>query len=136
MILVDSTVWIDFFNGRITPQTDYLGDNITNQPILVGDIILGEVLQGFQNDTHFEKALLALGKFQQVSLITPELAVQSARNYRVLRSMGITVRKTIDCFIATYCLVNRHDLLHSDKDFDAFEQYMGLQVIHPEYSGR
>ena len=132
MILVDSTVWIDFFNGRITPQTDYLGDNIANQPILVGDIILGEVLQGFQNETHFEKALLALGKFQQVSLVTPELAVQSARNYRFLRTMGITVRKTIDCFIATYCIVKRHDLLHLDKDFDAFEQYLGLRVIHPE----
>jgi predicted nucleic acid-binding protein len=132
MLLVDSTVWIDFFNGRITPQTDYLVGTISNQPILVGDIILGEVLQGFQKETHFEKALLALGKFQQVSLLSPELAVQSAGNYRVLRAMGITVRKTIDCFIATYCIVKRHDLLHSGKDFDAFEQHLGLRVIHPK----
>jgi predicted nucleic acid-binding protein len=132
MILVDSTVWIDFFNGRITPQTDFLAAKIANQPILVGDIILAEVLQGFQNETHFEKALHAFSRFQQVSLVTPELAVQSARNYRVLRTKGITVRKTIDCLIATFCIVKEHDLLHSDKDFDPFEQQLGLRVIHPK----
>ena len=132
MILVDSTVWIDFFNGRITPQTDYLADMIANQPILVGDIILGEVLQGFKNEMHFEKALHALVRFQQISLVTPELAVQSARNYRALRTIGITVRKTIDCFIATFCIVKEHDFLHSDKDFDSFEQHLGLRVIHPK----
>jgi predicted nucleic acid-binding protein len=132
MILVDSTVWIDFFNGRITPQTDYLADMIANQPILVGDIILGEILQGFKNEMHCEKALDALVRFQQVSLVTPELAVQSARYYRALRTRGITVRKTIDCFIATFCIVMEHDLLHSDKDFDSFEQHLGLRVIHPK----
>jgi len=132
MILVDSTVWIDFFNGQITPQTDFLADMIVSQPILVGDLILGEVLQGFQNETHFEKALNAFGKFQQVSLVTPELAVQSAINYRVLRTKGFTVQKTIDCLIATFCIVKEHDLLHSDKDFDLFEQHLGLRVIHPK----
>lgn len=131
MILVDSMVWIDFFNGRVTPQTDFLADVIVNQPILVGDIILGEVLQGFQNETHFERALHAFGRFQQVSILTPEIGIQSARNYRTLRTMGITIRKTIDCFIATFCIINGHELLHADRDFDPFEQHLGLRVIHP-----
>lgn len=131
MILVDSTVWIDFFNGRVTPETDFLADVIANQPILVGDIILGEVLQGFQNETNFERALHAFGRFQQVSILTPEIAIQSARNSRTLRTMGITIRKTIDCFIATFCIINGHELLYADRDFDPFEQHLGLRVIHP-----
>jgi predicted nucleic acid-binding protein len=131
MLLVDSTVWVDYFNGVITPQTDYLHDVLAGQPILVGDLILAEVLQGFRKDTDFEKARHLLGKFTQVSLVSPELAVQAARNYRALRQKGVTVRKTIDSLIATYCIEGGHDLLHNDSDFDGYEDHLGLRVIRP-----
>ena len=132
MLLVDSTVWIDYFNGQANPHTDYLDRELNEQMILVGDLILAEVLQGFRPETDFEQAHQSLGNFQQVSLVSPTLAVQSARNYRNLRSQGVTVRKTIDCLIATYCIENNHALLHTDRDFDGFEQFLGLQVIHPD----
>jgi predicted nucleic acid-binding protein len=100
-------------------------------PILIGDLILAELLQGFRNDPDFEKARRVLGKFIQESMLNPVLAVQSARNYRFLRQKGVTVRKTIDSLIATFCIENDHQLLHNDSDFDAYEEYLGLQVIHP-----
>jgi hypothetical protein len=131
MILVDSSVWIDYFNGNTTPQTEALERLLGVQPLLVGDIILGEVLQGFGSDAEFEQALLAFGHFEQVSLLTPALAVQSARNSRTLRRLGITVRKTIDIFIATYCIEHRDSLLHSDQDFLPFEQHLGMKVHYP-----
>ena len=129
MILVDSSVWIDFFNGQVTPQTEALNRLLGVQPLLVGDIILAEVLQGFRSDADFEQARQALQRFQQVRLLSPSLAVQSARNYRTLRKQGITVRKTIDCIIATYCIENGHELLHSDSDFDPFETALDLAVV-------
>ena len=104
MLLVDSSVWIDYFNGVVTPQTDALHAAMAQREILVGDIILAEVLQGFRHDADFEAAKRALGRFRQVSMFDPDLAVQSARHYRTLRKLGITVRKTIDCFIATYAI--------------------------------
>jgi predicted nucleic acid-binding protein len=132
MILVDSTVWIDYFNGRITTETDYLHQILGDDEIVVGDIILGEVLQGFRSDQDFEAAYQALSTFDQVNIVDASLAVQSAHNYRFLRKRGVTVRKMIDCFIATCAIVRDLRLLHCDKDFDPFEQYLGLQVIHPE----
>jgi predicted nucleic acid-binding protein len=131
MILVDTTVWIDYFNGRVTPETNTLDQLLGTDKVIMGDIILAEVLQGFRNDQDFEKAQQAFMKFSQVSLLNTNLAVQSARNYRQLRKAGITVRKTIDCFIATYCIENNIELLHCDRDFDPFEQHLGLKVIHP-----
>ena len=131
MVLVDSTVWIDYFNGVITPETEFLDSILGEQMILVGDIILAEVLQGFRSDSDFEGAHQALMKFQPVSMLNPDLAEQSARNYRELRKRGITIRKTIDCFIATFCIESDHELLHSDRDFDPFENNLGLKVIHP-----
>ena len=104
MLLVDSSVWIDYFNGVSSPQTDYLNAILETTPILVGDLILAEVLQGFRQDLDFEQASRALGNFLQASLVGPDLAIQSARNYRSLRQKGVTARKTIDSLIATYCL--------------------------------
>ena len=132
MLLIDSSVWIDYFNGFATPQTDYLDAALTRREILVGDIILAEVLQGFRSDADFEAALHALSPFPQVRMLDPGLAVRSARHTRALRRLGITVRKTIDCFIATYAIVHRCELLHSDADFDPFEAYLGLLVVHPD----
>jgi predicted nucleic acid-binding protein len=131
MLIVDSTVWVDYFNGVDHPQTDYLHQMVDKTPILIGDLILAEVLQGFRDDTDFETARRIFGKFIQVAMVNPDLALQSARNYRLLRSKGITVRKTIDSLIATYCIENEHDLLHNNSDFDGYEKHLGLSVIHP-----
>jgi predicted nucleic acid-binding protein len=131
LLFIDSTVWVDYFNGQITQQTDYLDNRLTSVPILVGDLILAEVLQGFRSDNDFEQARRALSKFETVNMVNPDLAILSARNYRTLRKKGITVRKTIDSLIATYCIENNHQLLHNDSDFDPYEQHLGLQVVYP-----
>jgi predicted nucleic acid-binding protein len=131
MLIVDSTVWIDYFNGLENPQTDYLDQIVDRTPILVGDLILAEVLQGFRDDSDFEEARRALSKYIQVEMVNPELALQSARNYRLLRRKGITVRKTIDSLIATYCIENEHDLVHNDNDFDGYEKHLKLRVVRP-----
>lgn len=132
MLLVDSTVWVDYFNGLQTPETDYLDHILDKVPVLVGDLILAEVLQGFREDTDFERAQGALGKFLHVSLVNPELAVKSAHNYRLLRRKGVTVRKTIDSLIATWCIENEIPLLHKDNDFDGYEAHLDLRVVHPK----
>jgi hypothetical protein len=131
MLMVDSTVWVDYFNGVENPQTDLLNRILDSVPILVGDLILAEVLQGFRHDKDFETARRLLTKFTQAQMVSPELAVQSARNYRLLRKKGITVRKTIDSLIATYCIENDHELLHTDSDFDGYEKHLDLMVVHP-----
>jgi predicted nucleic acid-binding protein len=132
MLLVDSTVWIDYFNGVENPQTDFLNRMLDKVPVLVGDLILAEVLQGFRQDADFESARRLLTRFTQAQMLSPTLAIQSARNYRTLRQKGITVRKTIDSLIATYCIENDHELLHNDSDFDGYEKYLGLLVAHPK----
>lgn len=129
MILVDSSVWIDYFRGQITPQTDRLDGLLGAQMLLVGDLILAEVLQGFSHQRDFNQARRLLESFEIVVLSNPLLAVQAARNFRQLWAHGITVRKTIDTVIATWCIENDHALLHSDRDFDAFEKHLGLEVV-------
>lgn len=131
MLVVDTSVWVDYFNGVENPQTDFLNAILDKTPILIGDLILAEVLQGFRHDPDFEKVRRILGKFMQESMVNPVLAVQCARNYRFLRQKGVTVRKTIDSLIATFCIENDHELLHNDSDFDGYEKHLGLQVIHP-----
>ncbi len=131
MLVVDTTTWVDYFNGVENPQTDFLHAVLDQTPILIGDLILAEVLQGFRHDSDFEKARRTLGKFTQANMVNPLLAVQSARNYRFLRQKGITVRKTIDSLIATFCIENNHELLHNDNDYDGYEEYLGLKVVHP-----
>ena len=131
MLVVDSTVWINYFNGVENPETDYLHKMVDQFPIIVGDLILAEVLQGFRSDADFEQARRAFGKFIQAEMVDTALTLQSARNYRQLRRKGITVRKTIDSLIATYCIENDHELLHTDSDFDGYEAHLGLKVRHP-----
>lgn len=131
MLVVDTSVWVDYFNGVENPQTDFLHSALETTPILIGDLILAEVLQGFRHDPDFEKVRRALGRFIQESMVTPELAVQSARNYRFLRQKGVTFRRTIDSLIATFCIENDHQLLHNDGDFEGYEEHLGLRVIHP-----
>ena len=131
MLVVDSTVWIDYFNGVETPQVEFLNRALERTPILVGDLILTEVLQGFRHEADFETARRLLTRFTQAQMVNPALAVQSARNYRLLRKKSITVRKNIDNLIATYCIENDHELLHNDSDFDGYEKHLGLMVVHP-----
>ncbi len=129
MILVDSSIWIDYFNGKITPQTERLDSSLGNTPIIVGDIILTEVLQGFQNDKDFRVARNLLWGMPFMAMGGRVLALQSAMNYRSLRKKGVTVRKTIDVMIGTFCIHYQLPLLHDDRDFDPMVKFLGLKVI-------
>lgn len=129
MIVVDSSVWIDYFRGTVTPQTDTLDSLLGTEPLAIGDLMLAEVLQGFHSERDFNCAKSFLLTLEQVQIGGSGLAVQAARNFRTLRGLGVTVRKTIDVLIATRCLENDLTLLHSDRDFDAFEKHLGLRVL-------
>ena len=129
MWIVDSSVWIDFFNGKSTPQTDVLVNGFGWQEIGLGDINLCEVLQGFHAQSDFERAREALLRFSIFPIGGQEIAIKAAENYRSLRRRGITVRKTIDCLLATFVIENGHSLLHSDRDFDHFVEHFGMPVI-------
>jgi predicted nucleic acid-binding protein len=128
MILADSSVWIDYFNGQVTPETDALDDLLGREPILLGDLILTEVLQGFRRDADYGRARTLLETLELRTLGGRQIAIAAAENYRALRRRGITPRKTIDMIIGTYCLVHRVELLHTDRDFDVLEQELGLLV--------
>ncbi|MBN8733674.1 MAG: PIN domain nuclease [Acidobacteria bacterium] len=128
MILVDSSVWIGYFRGDTTPKTELLDRLLGAEPLAIGDLILTEVLQGFDRDEDFEQARALLESLTVIPLCGPALAVQAARNFRHLRRLGITVRKTIDCLIATRCIADGLPLLHDDRDFDPFTTHLGLRV--------
>lgn len=131
MVIVDTTVWIDYFQGVENPETDWLDIQLDRQRLGLVDLILCEVLQGVRSDTaakEVERSLLKLEVFETGGVT---LAREAARNYRALRGRGHTVRKTIDCLIATFCLRGQHSLLHRDRDFDPFEKFLWLSVIHP-----
>lgn len=129
MILVDSSVWIDFFRGVSTPQTEMLDRRLMSEPLAIGDLILTEVLQGFVVEREFRRAKQLLTALDLVVLGGPDVMIEAANNFRRLRAHGITVRKTIDTIIATRCIRDGHQLLHDDRDFDAFERHLGLQVV-------
>lgn len=130
-LLVDSSVWIDYFNGGRTPETDLLDRSLGRRPIVVGDLILAEVLQGFRRERDYRAARQALLRFPILELCGTEIALASAENYRRLRERGVTVRRTIDCLIASACLRRGLALLHADRDFDPFERHLGLLVARP-----
>jgi hypothetical protein len=129
VILVDSSVWIDFFNGRRTRQTDLLDGLLGEEEILTGDLICVEVLQGFGRDREFQRAKRALDTLPLADLLGREIALASVINYRVLRQRAITVRGTIDLIIATYCIQNGHVLLHADRDFEPMREHLGLLTL-------
>jgi predicted nucleic acid-binding protein len=128
LILVDSSVWIDYFNGAGTPEADKLDLLLGAEPLAIGDLILTEVLQGFHKDRDFSNARNLLTSLTVVELGGRDIAIQAARNFRALRKLGVTVRKTIDTVIATRCIESGYDLLHSDRDFDPFVQHLGLRA--------
>lgn len=129
MILVDSSVWIDFFRGSPTPQTEKLDALLGTEPLAVGDLILTEVLQGFASEKDFNHARRLLASLDLITLGGETLALQAARNYRTLRAQGVTVRKTIDTVIATRCIEDDLPLLYSDRDFDPFVTHLGLRSV-------
>jgi len=129
VILVDSSVWIDYFRGTSTLQTDTLDTLLASEPVMVGDLILTEVLQGFASGRDFAVAKKLLTSLEVVNLAGRDVAIQAARNFQVLRALGITVRKTIDTVIATRCIASNFMLLYSDKDFDPFVQHLGLRSV-------
>lgn len=130
MIVVDASVWIDHFNGTDNPPRRLLVRLLQDEAeLLVGDLILQEVLQGFDRDDHFRQVLDAFSELPWVSVLTPERAVMAAQNYRRLRRLGATVRKSSNAAIATFCIAERHALLHNDRDFDPFEKHLGLRVL-------
>lgn len=131
MILVDSSVWIDYFRGTSTPQTDALDALLGSEPVAIGDLILTEVLQGFASERDFNRAKELLTSLIVIDLGGPAVAIQAARNFRTLRSLGVTVRKTIDTVIATRCLEDNYHLLYSDRDFDPFVHHLGLSSALP-----
>lgn len=130
MVIIDTTVWIDYLRGSQNPETNWLNHELDRQRLGLTDLILCEVLQGIRDDRSFTQVHRALRRFEIFETGSVELAVAAARNFRRLRQRGHTVRKTIDCLIATFCLQGRHSLLHRDRDFDPFEQFLGLPVIH------
>lgn len=131
MILVDSSVWIDYFRGVTTPQTEKLDALLGIEPIATGDLILTEVLQGFASDRDFNQARKLMTSLVIVDLTGQNIAIQAAMNFRALRSRGITVRKTIDTVIATHCIESELSLLYSDRDFDPFVEHLGLRSALP-----
>lgn len=129
MIVVDSSVWIDFLNGHATPEVGRLSALLGTEPLLVGDIILLEVLQGVRSETDAKRVEAALRRFDVVPILDPDLAVLGAAHYRHLRALGITVRKTIDLIIGTFCIARGHALLTADRDFAPMSGHLGLTLV-------
>lgn len=129
MILVDSSVWIDYFKGAATEQTERLDHMLGREPLAIGDLMLTEVLQGFATERDFSEARKLLTSLLVVELCGEEIAIQAARNFRALRNLGVTIRKTIDTIIATRCIVDGYELLHNDRDFEPFVVHLGLRVM-------
>ena len=131
MVIVDTTVWIDYLGGAGNAETDWLDREADRQRLGLTDLILCEVLQGIRDDAAFGRVLRELRRFEIFETGGAELAIAAARNFRRLRQRGYRVRKTIDCWIATFCIREQHALLHRDRDFDPFETLLGLPVIRP-----
>ena len=130
MVIVDASVVIDFLANRVNPQAIWLDLRIDQQRIGITSLALSEVMQGIRYEAQAEKILRRLSRFEVPEVPSETLAIAAARNYRQLRTLGITVRSTIDCIIATFCIEENHILLHNDRDFDAFEEHLGLRVLH------
>lgn len=127
MILADTSVWIDYLNGKISPQTDLLDDALVSGTLIMGDLIFLEILQGIRNDQEYQKVKSQLKKLDQYNLLNPSMVFQCAENYRTLRKKGITIRKTNDVVIASFCIENKIRLIYVDRDFAPFVEHLGLQ---------
>ncbi|HUY28138.1 MAG TPA: PIN domain nuclease [Candidatus Binataceae bacterium] len=128
MIVVDSSVWINYFNGRANAETDAL-ERLAGERLVIGDLIMAEVLQGFRAEADFDRAAQVFAALVYRPMVGREIAIAAARNHRKLRARGMTIRTTIDTLIATFCITEGHELLHCDRDFDPFERHLGLRVL-------
>ena len=129
MIVVDSSVWIDYFRGSDSREIAFLDGVLAREFIVVGDLILAEVLQGFVSERDFQAARQSLARFEFAAMVGRDIALAGARNFRRLRGEGVAVRKTIDVLIATFCIENGHTLLHRDRDFDVIADHLPLRTI-------
>jgi len=136
VIVADSSVWIDHLNSRATLQVESLRDLLAREQILVGDLILLEILQGVRSERDAEEMASLLRQFPFATMLDADLAVSAAANYRFLRARGVTIRKTADLIIGTFCLQNDHLLLHNDRDFDAFAAHLGLRIVDASLPSR
>ena len=129
MIIVDTSVWIDYFNGKDTDETNLLDAALGNQEVAIGDLIALEILRGFRLDKDYNTAKKHLGNLHQYSMLSPELALKAADYYRKLRKKGVTIRKTADVIIATFCIEEKLPLLYTDRDFTPFTEYLKLRSV-------
>jgi predicted nucleic acid-binding protein len=129
MILVDSSVWIDYFNGVDNPPANYLFDNLGREVFVTGDLVMLEVLQGFVSDRDYETGRKIMESLPFFNLCGKEVALAASKNYRILRKKGITIKKTVDMVIATFCIENKIRLLHNDRDFLPMEEFAGLRSV-------
>ena len=129
MILADTSIWIDFFNGKITPETNMLDKALADGNVIIGDLILLEILQGIRNDSDYKKTLKALETLDNFELFGKTMVLDCADNFRKLRKKGLTIRKTADLIIATFCIKNKIPLLYSDRDFIPFSDHLGLVSV-------
>jgi predicted nucleic acid-binding protein len=129
MIMADTSVWIDYFNGTQNRHTIKLDNLLVNDIVVIGDIILAEILQGFRLDRDFIRAKVTLDVLECFPIVGKENAIKSAENFRFLRKKGITVRKTTDMLIGTFCITNNIPLLYSDRDFDPLKENLGLRAV-------
>jgi len=128
MIVADTSVWIDYVNGTVTPQTNILDIELEKRRVATGDLIIVEFLQGFREDKQFQEAKNLMDSLEYYDFVGREVAINAAQNFRKLRKKGITIRKTIDVLIATFCIEYGFELLHNDRDFDPMEDVLGLRV--------
>ncbi len=136
MVIVDTTVWVDYLNGVSTPEVEWFEREAVRQRLGLLDLMLCEILQGLSTDNEAARVLRHLRRFELFDTGGVALATAAARNDRRLRARGRTVRKTIDCLIATFCIEHDHALLHCNRDFDAFQEFLDLQVVHPDGTAR
>jgi predicted nucleic acid-binding protein len=129
MIVADTSAWIDYFRGIDALHTDLLDKALSTNRIIIGDLIIAELLQGFRNDKDYDSAKKLIKKLEYRNLAGKEIAFEASQNYRALRSRGVTVRKTIDVIIGTFCIENKFELIHNDRDFDPMEKHLGLKVL-------
>ena len=132
MTIVDSSVWIDYLLNRPTAEVTWLHHHMLSERTGLTDLILYEVLRGVRDDARFAELREELQHYEVWPTLMSGVEVKAARNFRALRKRGITIRKSIDCLIATFCIEGQHELLHNDRDFDPFEEHLNLKVIHPE----
>jgi len=135
VVVVDTTVWIDYVNGLDTPYTNALDYELLRNQVITGDLLIAEFLQGFRADKDFEAAKEIVNSLIYCDMLGKDIALKSAANFRFLRKKGITIRKTADVIIATFCIEHGLPLLHSDRDFDIMENHLGLRIYKPEASG-